>query len=176
MPLYTLRNNQCICIPSWVQADQCLPLVDRLSNQGVLIIAWKHSSDKMCASLRMHVCTAGDDYPMLTGNLVAIFSSGIICTVISLIKPDSYDWQTTREIPMVDDTDTGAHLLLFSFTHPSPPSHDEVPCFRTLPDSSSHPQGCHGIFYFGVQSMLTCGSVLSTHLWCTSSAVKRHVC
>lgn len=65
----------------------------------------------------MDACVhAGEDYPMLTGNLVAIFSSGIICTVISLIKPDSYDWQTTREIPMVDDTDTGALLqfcLLF---------------------------------------------------------------
>lgn len=46
---------------------------------------------------------------MLTGNLVAIFSSGIITTIVSLIKPDNYDWQTTREIPMVDDTETGAH-------------------------------------------------------------------
>lgn len=57
------------------------------------------------------MCTAGADYPMLTGNLVAIFSSGIICTIVSLIKPDNYDWQTTREIPMVDDSETGALAL-----------------------------------------------------------------
>lgn len=64
---------------------------------------------------------AGQDYPMLVGNLVAIFSSGIICTVISLIKPDAYDWQTTREIPMVDDTETGARPTpqIHPFIYPS---------------------------------------------------------
>ncbi len=58
---------------------------------------------------------------MLVGNLVAIFSSGIICTVISLIKPDAYDWQTTREIPMVDDTETGARPTpqIHPFIYPS---------------------------------------------------------
>ena len=45
---------------------------------------------------------------MLVGNLVAILASGLVCTVVSLIKPDNYDWKSTREITMVDDAETGA--------------------------------------------------------------------
>ena len=36
--------------------------------------------------------------------------SGFVCTVISLIKPDNFDWKATREITMIDPEDTGAHL------------------------------------------------------------------
>ena len=56
---------------------------------------------------------AGDDMPMLVGNLVAILASGLVCIVVSLIKPDNYDWKTTREITMVDDAETGTPCALF---------------------------------------------------------------
>lgn len=45
---------------------------------------------------------------MLVGNLVAILASALVCVVVSLIKPDHYDWKSTREISMVDDAETGA--------------------------------------------------------------------
>ena len=45
---------------------------------------------------------------MLAGNLVSILLSGIVCITMSLIKPDNYDWKSTREIPMVEDAETGA--------------------------------------------------------------------
>ena len=52
---------------------------------------------------------------MLVGNLVAILASALVCVVVSLIKPDRYDWKSTREISMVDDAETGAlRLLLIS--------------------------------------------------------------
>ena len=44
---------------------------------------------------------------MLLGNLVAILFSAFIVVVVSLIKPDNYDWKSTREIAMVDDSETG---------------------------------------------------------------------
>ena len=44
---------------------------------------------------------------MLLGNLVAILFSAFIVVVVSLIKPDNYDWKTTREIAMVDDSEKG---------------------------------------------------------------------
>ena len=52
--------------------------------------------------------------PMLVGNLVAILFSALVTTVISLIWPDNYTWDTTREIAMVDDQDTGARRSLAS--------------------------------------------------------------
>lgn len=49
------------------------------------------------------------DEVMLAGNLVSILSSGIVCTIISLLKPDDCDWSTTRAIPLIED-DPNAHI------------------------------------------------------------------
>ena len=56
-----------------------------------------------------HGVACAQDYPMLLGNLVAILFSALIVVVVSLIKPDNYDWKGTREIAMVDDSETGTH-------------------------------------------------------------------
>jgi urea-proton symporter len=47
----------------------------------------------------------GRDEIMLTGNLVSILSSGAICTVISLMKPDDCDeeWSATKSIALIED-------------------------------------------------------------------------
>ncbi|CAK0787068.1 hypothetical protein CVIRNUC_010284 [Coccomyxa viridis] len=60
-----------------------------------------------CVYGEITLATTGDDYPMLLGNLVAILFSAFIVVVVSLIKPDNYDWKSTREIAMVDDSETG---------------------------------------------------------------------
>ena len=44
-----------------------------------------------------------------TGNLIAICFSGIVCTVVSLLKPDDYDWESTRNIAMVEVDDNAWH-------------------------------------------------------------------
>lgn len=51
----------------------------------------------------------GRDEIMLTGNLVAILSSGAICTLVSLMKPDDCDWSATRSIALIED-DPEAHF------------------------------------------------------------------
>lgn len=51
----------------------------------------------------------GKDEVMLTGNLVSILSSLVICVVVSLIKPDDCDWSATRSIALIED-DKNAHL------------------------------------------------------------------
>ena len=60
------------------------------------------------------------DYPMLLGNLVAILFSAFIVVVVSLCKPDNYDWKTTREIAMVDDSESGKSCIQqCMFQHPT---------------------------------------------------------
>lgn len=49
------------------------------------------------------VANLGRDEIMLTGNLVAILSSGVICVVISIFKPDDCDWTNTRSIALIED-------------------------------------------------------------------------
>eukprot|EP00121_Abeoforma_whisleri_P003833 Awhi_evm1s3452 len=52
--------------------------------------------------------TLGENYTMLTANLVAILSSGFISTAVSLIwKEPPCDWEnTTMKIPLVETNDT----------------------------------------------------------------------
>lgn len=49
------------------------------------------------------------DEVMLSGNLVSILSSGVMCTVVSLVRPDDCDWSTTRAIALIED-DPNAHI------------------------------------------------------------------
>ncbi|KAI8807926.1 Sodium:solute symporter family-domain-containing protein [Cladochytrium replicatum] len=47
--------------------------------------------------------STGGDYPMLAGNLVSLGASAIVSIVVSLIKPDNYDWESTKAIAQVYD-------------------------------------------------------------------------
>jgi len=43
--------------------------------------------------------------PNLAGNLVAILSSGIICSIVSLAAPQNYDFKSMGEIKMLEEND-----------------------------------------------------------------------
>lgn len=47
--------------------------------------------------------TTGNTDVMLAGNLMSILSSGVICTLISFIRPDDCDWSSTQSIPLIED-------------------------------------------------------------------------
>lgn len=49
------------------------------------------------------IASLGGDFPMLAGNVVAIGFSGLVCIVVSLIKPQNYDWALMKEIPMIEE-------------------------------------------------------------------------
>lgn len=49
------------------------------------------------------------DEIMLTGNLVSILSSGFICVVVSLFRPDDCDWNATKNIALIEE-DANAEL------------------------------------------------------------------
>ncbi|KAK7903535.1 hypothetical protein LTR67_001555 [Exophiala xenobiotica] len=44
------------------------------------------------------LASTGSNYATLAGNLAAIMTGLIVSVVVSLIKPDNYDWSTTRAI------------------------------------------------------------------------------
>lgn len=57
----------------------------------------------------LSVSNLGRDEIMLTGNLFAILSSGIICGIISYIRPDNCDWTATKAIELIEE-DPNANL------------------------------------------------------------------
>jgi hypothetical protein len=38
------------------------------------------------------IATLGGDFPMLAGNVVAIALSALVCIVVSMVKPQNFDW------------------------------------------------------------------------------------
>ncbi|KAF8024364.1 hypothetical protein BT93_F1525 [Corymbia citriodora subsp. variegata] len=55
---------------------------------------------------RVNLDTTGRNAPMLAGNLVSILTGGAIHTFCSFLWPQNYDWETTKEITMVEKDKT----------------------------------------------------------------------
>ncbi|KAF9617393.1 hypothetical protein IFM89_036314 [Coptis chinensis] len=51
---------------------------------------------------RINLDTTGRNAPMLAGNLVSILTGGAIHAVCSFLWPQNYDWETTKQITMVE--------------------------------------------------------------------------
>jgi len=59
------------------------------------IIAWLVAAQKLFGELTIK--STGDQYPMLAGNLSSLLVSGFVSTVVSLIRPDNFNFDVTRE-------------------------------------------------------------------------------
>jgi hypothetical protein len=46
----------------------------------------------------INVDTLGNDFAMLTGNVLALFTSPIICAIITYIRPQNYDWEDLKRV------------------------------------------------------------------------------
>ena len=56
------------------------------------------------------IATLGTDEAMLVGNLVSLLGSGVICVVVSLLRPDRVaTWETTTMKIMLVEEDANAH-------------------------------------------------------------------
>lgn len=51
---------------------------------------------------RVSLDTTGRNAPMLAGNLVSILTGGAVHAACSILWPQDYDWETTRQITMVE--------------------------------------------------------------------------
>lgn len=51
---------------------------------------------------RVNLDTTGRNAPMLAGNLVSILTGGAIHAVSSFLRPQNYDWETTKQITVVE--------------------------------------------------------------------------
>lgn len=56
-----------------------------------------------CTDGCVSVANLGRDEIMLTGNLVSILTSGVICLFVSIFKPDNCDWTSTKSIALIEE-------------------------------------------------------------------------
>ena len=86
---------------TWSKASATGAIVGAISGLVSGLVCWLAIAGGHFGSIT--VDTLGENYSMLGGNLCAIFVSAIVCAVISIMKPQDYDWQTTREITLVEE-------------------------------------------------------------------------
>lgn len=70
-----------------------------LSGLAAGLIAWLTTAYHYYGEVT--VATTGTEYATLAGNLAAIMTGLIVTSVVSLIKPDDFDWEITRAINAV---------------------------------------------------------------------------
>jgi hypothetical protein len=83
---------------SWLAATLSPPL-------GLIcaLIGWLVQAKKEYGNLSID--STGSNYPMLVGNVVALLSPLIFVPVLTIIKPQHYDWQSMKLIRKGDDSE-----------------------------------------------------------------------
>merc|ERR1719191_1644198 len=89
----------------WPKANAGGALCAAWGGQLLAVITWIVAASMQ--SGEVSIDTLGKNEPMLAGNVVAIGSSGIIHALFSLAKPQNYDYQTMKEIKMLEDDQRG---------------------------------------------------------------------
>lgn len=92
---------------SWSRCSSIAAVSGAIGGFILAMISWLSYGSSLEGGLTLD--NLNKEEVMLTGNLVAILSSGAICVVVSLIKPDDCDWSTTRSIALIEE-DKHAHI------------------------------------------------------------------
>ncbi|KAJ3487960.1 hypothetical protein NLI96_g3181 [Meripilus lineatus] len=95
-----------LCV-SWRKANKWGCIAGAVIGFCSGIIAWLVTTSSLNDS-KINVTTSGGDFEMLAGNLASIGVGGIVTVVTSLIWPDNFDFNITREINAPDPTPPGS--------------------------------------------------------------------
>jgi hypothetical protein len=89
----------------WPKANATGAVVAAWLGMVLAVITWMVAASAQSGSISID--TLGKNEPMLAGNVVAICSSGIIHAIFSMAKPQNYDYQSMKAIPMLEDDQRG---------------------------------------------------------------------
>lgn len=84
----------------WRKANAKGAIVGTIAGCILGIVAWLLVTKAEYG--RVNLDTTGRNAPMLAGNLVSILGGGAIHAVFSFLKPQNYDWETTKSLTTVE--------------------------------------------------------------------------
>lgn len=84
---------------TWKKQTRVGAISGCISGLAAGLIAWLATAYHYYGEIT--VTTTGTEYATLAGNLAAIMTGLIVTTIVSLIKPDDFDWEITRAINAV---------------------------------------------------------------------------
>ena len=81
---------------TWKGQTSAGALSGAISGLAAGLIAWLTTAHQYFGAVT--VSTTGEEYSTLAGNLAAIMTGLIVTVVVSLSRPESYSWESTRSI------------------------------------------------------------------------------
>ena len=88
---------------TWAKCSAAGAISGAISGLVGAVITWCVTAKALTGEVT--IATLGGDYPMLAGNVVAIGLSALVCIVVSMIKPQNYEWAMMKEIPTLEADD-----------------------------------------------------------------------
>jgi hypothetical protein len=87
---------------------------DRLPGWGAMAAAWTGMAlafmvwiiSAVAMEGSISIATLGGNFPMLYGNLTAIFSSALICFITGTMNTERYDWKSMKAIALIKEKNT----------------------------------------------------------------------
>ena len=84
----------------WRKANAIGAILGTVSGCVLGIITWLSVASIEYG--RVNLDTTGRNAPMLAGNIVSILTGGAVHVVCSILSPQNYDWDTTKQITVVE--------------------------------------------------------------------------
>lgn len=84
----------------WRKANAIGAILGTVSGCVLGIITWLSVTSIEYG--RVNLDTTGRNAPMLAGNIVSILTGGAVHVVCSILWPQNYDWDTTKQITVVE--------------------------------------------------------------------------
>ena len=88
---------------TWTGQSTAGAIAGPISGLCAGITAWLVTAQRYFGELT--IASTGHEYSTLAGNMAAIFTGLIVTTVVSLCKPQNFDWEITRAINSPPVTD-----------------------------------------------------------------------
>jgi hypothetical protein len=90
---------------TWKKQSKAGAISGAIGGLAAGLIAWLVEAKVLYGELT--VATTGMNYPTLAGNLAAVMTGLIVTVCVSLVKPDNFDWEITRNMNPMPRTLTG---------------------------------------------------------------------
>ncbi|KAI8980332.1 Sodium:solute symporter family-domain-containing protein [Pilobolus umbonatus] len=87
----------------WSKQSKAAAIASPIFGFVAAVTTWLTVTYKMYGTITVE--TSGRNYPMMSGNIVALLSPILVTLTLSLLKPDNFNFDATREIQQVDDSD-----------------------------------------------------------------------
>ena len=79
---------------TWAKQSKAGAISGCLAGLAAGLIAWLVTAKQYFGEIS--VASTGQEYATLAGNMAAVFTGAIVTIVVSLIKPQNFDWEVTR--------------------------------------------------------------------------------